>query len=311
MSKEAEGYATIPGKYEYVGRTVDYEPTPGQTYNIAATTYSGYNTAQSFSTSDITGGWKVWDMDDKNIYLISTQSTGNGSKKLTLQNYQGYNNGVTLLDQLCDTCYTNKTSYSGMKGRSLKLSDITAVTTVENGHKDKYGTRTYQYNFAYPWIWAQYEKSDTSVNQGASDWENNRETAYNLTTNTTTSSTYNPYYSLWYNGSMNTASAWIHKAYYDMVMTPVKTSNSSNNYYWLSSRYVNHYSSTDCNFGLQIVNSRGVYDGMGLYNRKSGSASSSGGTLAVRPLVSIPLSSCYLTEGGTNGEDLHIGSMKK
>ena len=89
---------------------------------------------------------------------------------------------------------------------------------------------------------------------------------------------------------MNTSSAWTSAAYFRMVMTPAQSKA-----YWLSSRCVYPRDSSLCYFGLQRVESGGVgYSA--LYYYSSGSPSSGYDSYAVRPLVSIPLASCEITQ---------------
>ena len=279
-----------------IGASIDYVPKANQSYSSEAI-YSGHSSAQNFTSGssgnngNLSGGWSIWSIDGDNIYLISDNAT---SQNLTLENHLGYNNGVTLLDNICDTCFTDKTTYANMKGQNLKLEDVLAVksSSTNNNYASQYGTTPYSYTFTYPYIWNQYEKSDTSKGQGAKDWENNRSTPYDLTTNTTaTSQSYNPYYSLWYNNNMNTSSAWSSPAYFRMVMTPAQSKT-----YWLSSRYVYPNVSTMCFFGLQYVYSSGVGSNSLYYRTDSGSASSSNFSYAVRPLVVVPLGSCLISQ---------------
>ena len=95
---------------------------------------------------------------------------------------------------------------------------------------------------------------------------------------------------------MNTSSAWTNSTYYDMVMTPAQSKA-----YWLSSRSV-ILSSSICDFGLQYVSS----DGVGGYNVYYSNGNASGSRYAVRPLVSIPLTSCVISTSTDSNFDYHI-----
>ena len=134
-----------------IGKAVDYSPKANQSYNVEAI-YSGHSSNQIFNTSNITGGWSLWGVDDTNIYVIADNSTSVTSKKLTLANHLGYNNGVTLLDTICDTCFTDKTTYPNMKGQNLKLEQVLDVkaTSIANS-STKYGKTPYSYSFTYPY----------------------------------------------------------------------------------------------------------------------------------------------------------------
>ena len=275
------------------GKIVNYTPKAGQTYSTTqnGTEYSGYS-KQDFSTSDLTGTWSLWGVDDQNIYVIADNAT---TKKLYLTGVRGYNNGVTLLDNICDTVFTDKTTYPNMKGQNLKLEQVLAVTTVTNNYASKYNTAPYSYSFKYPYIWNQYEKSQANS-------QANRSTAYALTTQDALTSNVSakPYFTLWYNTSMNTSSAWKNAGYFRMVMTPAQSA-----VYWLSSRCVYPNTSSECYFGLQFVYSSGVNNGFYyLYHRNSnGSVGSGSFSRAVRPLVSFPTSTYRLK---LNGEAFDI-----
>lgn len=66
--------------------------------------------------------------------------------------------GVDLLDELCDTCFTNKNSYPGMTGQSIKFEQIQAVSKsgVATWTSSLYGTRTV---YSVPLIWKENESS--------------------------------------------------------------------------------------------------------------------------------------------------------
>ena len=283
-----------------VGKTVDYKPKTSRTYSTTqnGTEYSGSG-KQDFSTADITGGWYIWKLDSTDVYLISKNVT---SKSLALQGARGYNNGVTLLDEICDTCFADKTSYTDMIGRNLKLEDVLEVKSdlATNGNSD-YMKSTSAYTIAFPYIWYTYE-------QGYEASQENRSTAYTLTTEDTFSYKTNRtvYTTCWCNGvSWNSAPYWKSTAYFEMVLKPAETS-----WYWLSSRFVyNMYNRLD--FSLHRVSTEGIrYGDSFCYSPNSGQYV---GTVMegkvdnrLRPIVKIPLTSCYFTETGNNGEDYHI-----
>ena len=272
-----------------IGKYVNYKPTSGS--YTASRSYSGSGSNQSFST-ETSLKWRIWNVDSSKIYLISDQPT---TSVLTLSSAIGYNNGVTLLDNICNSCYKNS-SYSGITARNLKVEDVTAIATVSNSAGSAYGTQPYSYTFAAPYIWTTYEKSSRT------NAINNRSKAYSLTTSTTSRSTsISPWYTLWYNGSMNTTSAYTNAKYKELVTDPAST-----RIYWLSSRCVHPYASNLCNFGLQYVTSSGVDYSHLFYGGSDGSTNSIASSLAVRPLVSIPLNSCTIKTSSTSGIDYDI-----
>ena len=261
----------------YGGLEVAYIPKAGQTYNVAST-YSGYSSNQSWSTSDYTGTWSVWGTDDNYIYIISTTGT---SKTLYLQGALGYNNGVTLLDTLCDTIFTDKTTYPGSAAQNLKLEQVLAVkaSSISNNYASTYGTQPYTYEYTYPYTWNAYEKTEANSTT-------NRSTAYPLTTNTTTTSqTYSPYFTLWHNTTMKTSTAWINSNYYTLVLLTGEPQS-----YWLSSRFVQPSTSWVCNFGMHYIMGGGVYEHALYWRDHFGTDCQSYTPLAIRPIVSFPRS---------------------
>jgi hypothetical protein len=231
-------------------------------------------------------------VDSSKIYLVSDMPT---TTLLYLTGVLGYNNGVTLLDNICNSCYKNS-SYSGITVRNLKVEDVTAITTLSNSSGSSYGTAPYTYTFTAPYIWTTYEKSSWT------NAVNNRSTAYSLTTNGASSSaSIKPYWTLWYNTSMNTTSAYTNAKYKELVTDPAST-----RIYWLSSRFVYPGTSYYCSFGLQYVYSSGVNYGNLFYGHGGGSASIYTYSLALRPLVSIPLNSCTIKASSTSGIDYDI-----
>ena len=99
--------------------------------------------------------WKVLDVKDGNIRLISSEPT---TKKIKLSSHDGYNNAVYLLDKACDTLY----SVSGVgKAQNLKIEDIEEYLSYNyrnysNSNVDtgKYGgTKVYTSNLQYPNIY--------------------------------------------------------------------------------------------------------------------------------------------------------------
>ena len=131
-----------------IGKTVDYTPSGGE-YSIPQfdgknVGYSGAS-AQTLKTQgqksgEIPLGWKIWSIDSNNISLISDEAT---SSKLVLNGDLGYNNSVTLLDKICETCYQNLELYPKMKTRNLKLDDLIAGTVLKLPAELSYERRSY------------------------------------------------------------------------------------------------------------------------------------------------------------------------
>ena len=182
-----------------------------------------------------------------------------------------------------------------MKGRNLKLEDVLDVKSASATNRNSgYGMKSYFYNFAYPYIWNQYEKTQA-------DSTANISTAYPLTTQDalTSNISASPYSTFWScDTSWNSATYWKNAGYFRMVMILTKS-----NYYWLSTRYVYPSDKPICTFGLQCVDSYGVGtpsegDWECLYYRDGPSPGSSSQSSAVRPLVSFPTTTYKLNPNG-------------
>ena len=216
-----KGDLVIPDELE-IGDTVTWTPT-GSTYTLDAdyyasddtyedlyyasgTAYTNLSSSDKANYQDMTiSSWKVLSIDRTNnkITLIPTDSTMKNNQNETpsagggcwaedyinsdgyvvLQGAQGYNNGVYLLNDMCDKLYSD--SSVGATARSINIEDIeNAIIASGNGtdlenaksHYD-YGSKTlyannttyrdtttgaYIYNKSYPEIFAQ--EVDSSIN---------------------------------------------------------------------------------------------------------------------------------------------------
>ena len=83
--------------------------------------YSG-NTAEESNTpskiSQETLSWRIWDVQNGKIRLISSLPTKNS--KIRIEGYDGYNNVVYLINEACDELYSS--SYAS--ARNLNVNDI-------------------------------------------------------------------------------------------------------------------------------------------------------------------------------------------
>ncbi len=239
----------IPSNETDIGKYVDYVPASGSYGKDFLDAYSGRTENNQFIT-DTSLKWRIWKVDSKSIYLISDKQISTGgytnNGRLFLSTSLGYNNGVTLLDNICKACYSNS-SYSGLKSQNMKIEDIIEAVTVENNSKNIYNTAPYTYTDHYfPTLWCNNEKD-------AGNAINNRSIAYALTNETSTQGTYSPFYTAWINRSMNVDTAYSNPKYKELV-----TDVASSNGHWLSSRYASFSGDWDSEYGLQYLDAFGV-----------------------------------------------------
>lgn len=104
----------INNKLLKIGDYVAYTPDTANEYEISSID-SGY--ASKYSVPQETLTWRVLDIKNEQIRLISTKQT---DSQVYFTGYQGYNNGVYLLDELCSTLYSS----SKGTARNIKIEDI-------------------------------------------------------------------------------------------------------------------------------------------------------------------------------------------
>ena len=87
--------------------------------------YSGYSSFSDNANIDRNNvTWRVFDVKAGKIRLISNNST---SKHLGLYGYDGYNNGVYLIDEACDVLYSSNIG----KAINLKIEDVEKYLTID------------------------------------------------------------------------------------------------------------------------------------------------------------------------------------
>ena len=113
-----------------IGDFVDYTPVPttesGGTYTVLSK-YSGYDTDQDFAVEDL--GWRILNIneDDGTVDLISAKETAtslylgptNSSDYNTTAGSQAFNNGVYLLNDVCETLYGNSSKNAVARSTSI------------------------------------------------------------------------------------------------------------------------------------------------------------------------------------------------
>lgn len=119
-----------------IGDYVNYKPE-SKTYTISKT-YSGYTDNQEYTTENL--GWRILNInEDGTVDLISNKPT---SQEVYFLGATGYNNGVYLLNDMCNELYSNLDKET--TARSLNIEDIQDKLKSEDtykGYESKTGTK--------------------------------------------------------------------------------------------------------------------------------------------------------------------------
>ena len=99
-----------------IGQYVDYIPKGNDSYTVQSE-YSAYDKDQVIKAEDLK--WRVLSVSDNEVELISEKPT---TSEVYLEGALGYNNGVTLLNNLCEVLYSN--SNIKATARSYNIEDI-------------------------------------------------------------------------------------------------------------------------------------------------------------------------------------------
>ena len=272
----------VPAGLE-IGSTVSYNPSG--TYNWQAKYSSSTkneitddmtlnsNTGEDFNIAS----WKVLGIDEETgtVELVPNAQT---KGTVYLGDAQGYNNGVKLLNDACNSLYGN--SVKGITARSINIEDIEkymkegALTEAHNytstQSNTKYGNQVssayVSNNSKYPIMYAQEKLAviDGIKNEEKGLDLSNQDTFIERTEGTngtiTTVTNIQPYQTHWSkdNTFMSTAFKDYIKQdnttenYYNLFMP-----SGTNTTYWVASRCI-HTMSNDCYFYVRRVASGGV-----------------------------------------------------
>ncbi len=245
-----------------VGKYVDYVPVSGSF--ISEGQYNGSGD-ESFST--VTGlKWRILGADDNTLTLISDTTANTG---FTLESYNGYNNGVLLLNNACRAMYSNS---DWAIGRSLNIDDIETYMTYNKNSYSNYGNEYTPPNRFYPNIFASELTGSVNGTYGSKYGSSAQE---EYVTGYTEASTLRGKWT-YYTFTMST-STMNSQTYVDLF--------SDSTRYWLASRCVN-WESIRAEFRIFYVID-GIVDAHNLY-RSNDYGGNTG--YAVRPVVEIDLS---------------------
>jgi len=261
---ETTGEITGGGKTLHVGDYVNYQSkvtnaTDEQltALNTQLNTYSG---ATDNALANEALEWRVLDVVNGQIRLISATPTTVLTNKISLKGADGYNNAVYLIDNACKTLYNS--SYAS-KVQNLKIEDIEKHLTYDyTQYEDvdvdtgKYGgTAEYTDNRYYPNIFAK-EKTGWVDDVQGTELDLSEQTEL-ITGSTQASSKIKITQTYWDKTILTTD--FKNSIYYTLFI------NNGTNYstYWMSSRCVDAYSSNAYfdvhNVGSGLVRARGLY----------------------------------------------------
>ena len=266
-----------------VGDYVNYTPDSAEAY--ASSKLASSITGSSSNSADLTQDTLTWQVlriyDDGSMDLIGSPT----SKDVYFQGALGYNNGVYVINDICESLYSKKTK--GITARSVNLEDfekwlttdgISARTSYKNVDNITYDTpKTYKGSYSYrPDIYGKTE---------------NESDKYYTTPTTNT-----------YSGGNSSDTLDVKQTLYRIDFNSTNYGDgakvlSASNYYWVASRYVNCRIDF-AHFGLR--NARSNIDGTYVFHS---CYDNTYGNVRLRPVVSLGSNIQITPSSGTNGSN--------
>ena len=231
-----------------------------KTYNV------GDDYTYDCGVSGYTGGWKVLGAEKGKLLIMSTEDIGT----LTLNGKEGYNTGISQLDEMC-------ASY-GTKARSITVEDINRVTGYVPEHQTISITSENKYYYDND---TTNQSSTVTGTYAAYAGTYGLATALGITNNEpVTGNTDYSYYPNTPTTSSSGTTAGIETTSKAYKLLFRKADDSANCSYWLASSYVDAGSSYSA-FGLRVVNSVGLVSRYSLWGSRNGANSYGNGVRAV------------------------------
>ena len=288
---------------DYVNYTYD---TVSQGYNLLSSE-SGYSSDRTINQK-IGMKWRILNIhEDGKVDLIGDVSPSDSSPHFS--GALGYNNSVYLLHDICKTLYSNHRL--GIEARSINLEDIEsqmndtgfaardAFTNSETGTQYR-NSKTYTDNNAYyPNLYAQENGSGINTEEIKTDGIGTNEKGYTSPTEETSTkadslTVTQTYYGFGYS---HPSSYYDNPTAYDILF-------GTGTAYWLASRSVGCYSN-EVRFGLRSVENTGLL-GLSIFGS---SDKNYGGSIRVRPIVSLDIKQILPCPGTADGTDTSIQHM--
>lgn len=222
-----------------IGKYIDYEPVSGSFTSEAQYNGSGN---QTFST-DNSLNWRILFVEDKLLTLISDYTV---NINFTLRGYNGYNNGVLLLNNACKAMYSN--SSLGATGRSLNVDDVESVSSYDKtSDSGGYGYLR-QASGNYPNIFAD-EKNGGINGVYGTRYEQSEQISY-ITGASATSNLMGIITEYMY----RLTSSYFDSVYLELIAYNPGTTSYFNQTYWLASRCVGDaYSRGQLDYGMYYI----------------------------------------------------------
>ena len=243
-----------------------------KTYNV------GDDYTYDCGVEGYTGGWKVLGAENGKLLIMSTEDIGT----LTLNGKEGYNTGISQLDEMCASYGTN--------ARSVTVEDINRVTGYDpnkTGNEKKFGEGEF---FEYG-NKVTYTKNGSTATNGKTnttaiskyEHPDGRILGSNNITSITVKNTSYEYYpnTLTTNDSDTTVGIETTSVVYKLLFR--NSTNTENCNYWLASSYVNTDAGSS-GFGLRVINSDGKVYYLNLWNSDGVESNSTIGVRAVVPV---------------------------
>ena len=281
---ETLSYKVSNGEIEigaYVNYTPDEVTSDNEEYkelisNLA--TYSGDTEEEETTAKKIRQEknikWRVLDVRDGQVRLISEVPIPTDAEEndayLYFESYDGYNNGVKLIDDTCSTLYNNKTLAS--KVQNLKIEDIQEKMKEKDYSKfnERYGkTFTYETeNRYYPSILLKEKEQEITIGEKTikgNELGQSEQNEYIKQEETNEEADTLKVKSTYWSKKMEEGD-FDNSKYYELF---IKKGTDNYEYYWLSSRCVIANSDDAC-FGVFNVNSGDLYVSESYYSSDQG-----------------------------------------
>jgi len=310
--KVSKGEIEIGSYVNYVPDTVTENDEKYKELLSNFATYSG-NTDEDYNIPEKIKQeqnikWRVLDVKDGQVRLISAKPT-NGKKigaYIRLENYNGYNNGVKLIDDTCSTLYNNTKMTN--KVQNLKIEDIEDKMKEKDYSKfNPYYGKAFTYmteNRYYPNILLKEQEQEVIIGETIIKGTELRKSEQNeyieQEKENKEADVLKVKYTYWYKNMEK--EDFDNSKYYELF---INDGNENYEYYWLSSRCVLPKSGFAA-FGIFYETSGRVTSYDLCYSRGGGNIS----CIACRPVITLNSNVQIDTTNPGNGTESNPYNIK-